>query len=224
MLVSARQLVHPDNNSTSILVLFDDVTDRRREEVQNNILLTETRHRMKNILAMVRALANTTSVEDRSGAEYRDAFLGRFEAVIDAENLALDGNDEADLSSLVEQAMKPAASGQVRVNPGPAIRLKRSQVVPMSLILHELVVNAMKYGALSLPDGVVQLSWSVSPEHEKRVLNLAWREMNGPPVSLPTRSGFGSQLITHSAASLGGMAELNFDPAGLTVDVTAPLD
>jgi hypothetical protein len=66
MLVSARRLVHPDNNSTSILILFEDVTDRRRSEAQKDILLAETRHRMKNILGIVRSLASQTEVEGRS--------------------------------------------------------------------------------------------------------------------------------------------------------------
>jgi two-component sensor histidine kinase len=84
MLVSARRLVHPDNNSTSILMLFEDVTDTRHSEAEKDILLAETRHRMKNLLAIVRALATQTPVEGRSSEEYRDAFLGRFEAVIRA--------------------------------------------------------------------------------------------------------------------------------------------
>jgi nitrogen-specific signal transduction histidine kinase len=77
MLVSARRLVHPDNNSTSILILFQDVTENRRSDAQKDILLAETRHRMKNLLAIVRSLGNQTEVEGRSGKEYRDAFLGR---------------------------------------------------------------------------------------------------------------------------------------------------
>ena len=92
MLVSARRLIHPDNNSTSILILFEDVTDRRHSEAEKDILLAETRHRMKNLLAVVRALATQTAVEGRSGAEYRDAFLGRFEAVVRAEDLAMPGS------------------------------------------------------------------------------------------------------------------------------------
>ena len=91
MLVSARRLVHPDNNSTSILILFEDVTDRQQRDAQKDILLAETRHRMKNLLAIVRSLASQTEVEGRSAKEYRNAFLGRFQAVAEAETLALAG-------------------------------------------------------------------------------------------------------------------------------------
>jgi len=128
MLVSARRLVHPDNNSTSVLILFEDVTVRRRGDAQKDILLAETRHRMKNLLAIVRALATQTAVEGRSGQEYRDAFLGRFEALIRAEDFALAGTAEGDLSALVEQALGPAGPERCRVDPGPPVRLKRSHV------------------------------------------------------------------------------------------------
>jgi HWE histidine kinase len=133
MLVSARRLVHPDNNNTSVLILFEDVTDRRRSEAEKDILLAETRHRMKNLLAIVRALATQTTVEGRSGEQYRDAFLGRFEALIRAEDLALGGSAEGDLSALVKQVLGPAGPERCRVDPGPPVRLKRSQVLPISL-------------------------------------------------------------------------------------------
>jgi two-component sensor histidine kinase len=223
MLGSGRRLVHPDNNSSSILILFEDVTDSRRKESEKDILLAETRHRMKNLLAIVRAIATQTAVEGKSGEEYRDAFLGRFEAVIRAENLALDGAPEGNLSALVGQALAPAPPERRRLDAGPPVRLKRFQIVPVSLILHQLVVNALKYGALSNPDGVVHLAWGVAAEDGKNVLHLIWREENGPPVTPPTRSGFGSRLIQYSAEQgLGGTAETNYAPTGLTVHVTLP--
>jgi two-component sensor histidine kinase len=224
MLVSARRLVHPYNNSTSVLILFEDATERRRSEAQNDILLAETRHRMKNLLAVVRALATQTAVEGRSGEEYRDAFLGRFEALIRAEDFALAGSAEPDLSALVEQALGPAGPERCRVDPGPPVRLKKSQVVPISLILHELVANAWKYGALSRLGGFARLTWSVAPEAGRSVLHLNWHEENGPPVIAPTHSGFGSRLIEFSAEqSLGGTAELKYEATGLRVHVTAPM-
>jgi two-component sensor histidine kinase len=223
--VSARRLVHPDNNSTSILILFEDATERRRSEAEKDILLAETRHRMKNLLAIVRAIATQTTAEGRSGEEYRKTFLGRFEAVIRAEELALAGSTQDDLSALVEQALAPAGPERYRVDPGPPVRLKRSQVVPISLILHELVANAWKYGALSRAGGRANLTWSVASEGGKSLLHLTWNEENGPPVVPPTHSGFGSRLIQFSAEhGLGGTAELNYAPTGLRVHVTAPME
>ena len=225
MLVSARRLVHPDNNSTSILILFEDVTERRRSDAQKDILLAETRHRMKNLLAIVRALANQTDAEGRSATEYRAAFLGRLQAVAEAETLSLASSAEADLSALVEQSLKAAGPERYRVIPGPAVRLSPRQVVPMSLILHELVTNAWKYGALSRAAGLVHLSWRTAEEQGKTILHIDWREENGPPVTPPTRSGFGSRLIDLSAVQgLGGAVELKYEPVGLRVHITAPVE
>ncbi len=225
MLVSARRLVHPDNNSTSVLVLFEDVTEQRRSDAEKDVLLAETRHRMKNLLAIVRALATQTSVEGRSAQDYRDAFLGRFEALVQAEHLAVTRSEEGNLSALVGQALAPAGPGRCLLDPGPPVSLKRPQVVAVSLILHELVTNAWKHGALSTSDGHVHVSWGVAAEGGQDVLQLTWREQNGPPVATTTYSGFGSRLIKQSVEQgLNGTLELKYEPTGLRVLVTAPLD
>jgi two-component sensor histidine kinase len=180
---------------------------------------------MKNLLGVVRALATQTEVEGRSGEEYRDAFLGRFEAVLRAEEISLAANADGDLGVLIEQALAAAGPSRARIDPGPPVTLKKAQIVPISLILHELLTNALKYGALSTPQGVVHLTWRVAPEQGRNVLHLHWYEENGPAVTPPGRSGFGTRLIEFSATqSLGGSAGLKFDPAGLQVRVTAPLN
>lgn len=225
MLVSARRLVHPDNNSTNILVVFEDVTERRRVDAERDILLAETRHRMKNLLGILRALATQTAVEGRSGEEYRDAFLGRFQAVLEAENLLLAGIADADLDVLVRRSLAAAVPGRIRVDPGPPVPLTTAQVLPVSMIMHELLTNALKYGALSSPEGMVHVAWRVASEAGRTAFHLDWREENGPPVGPPARSGFGTRLIEFAAGqSLGGTAELTFEPAGLRARVTAPLD
>jgi len=225
MLVSARRLVHPDNNSTNILVVFEDVTARRREDAARDILLAETRHRMKNLLGVVRALATQTEVDGRSAKEYRDAFLGRFEAVPRAEDLSLASDAETDLGALIDQALAPVGPERSRIDPGPPVVLKSVQVLPISMILHELVTNAFKYGALSTSRGTVHLTWRLATEAGGSALRLEWHEEGGPPVAPPSRSGFGSRLIEFTAVqSLGGSAELAFAPGGLRARVTAPLD
>ncbi|WP_342738936.1 sensor histidine kinase [Bradyrhizobium sp. B117] len=224
MLVSARRLVHPDNNSTSILFVFEDVTDRRVGDAQKDVLLAETRHRMKNLLAIVRSLASQTDVEGRSAKDYRDAFLGRFQAVAEAESLALAGGAPADLRALVEQALRPAAD-RCRIAPGAVVTLSPRQIVPMSLILHELMTNVWKYGAYSRSGGLVHVSWNLAGQEDKTVLHLDWHEENGPPVTPPTRTGFGSRLIDISAVQgLRGTLELKYEPTGLRVHLTAPME
>ncbi len=224
MLVSARRLMHPDNNSTSILILFEDITDSRAREAQKDVLLAETRHRMKNLLGIVRSLASQMDVEGRSAEQFRDSFLGRFQAVAEAENLALAGSAPADLRALVERALKPVAD-RCRIMPGPEIRLRPRQIMPMSLILHELLTNAWKYGAFSRPGGLVHVSWNLAERGGKAAAHLDWQEENGPPVAPPTHTGFGSRLIDISAVQgLGGAVELKYEPAGLKVHITLPVE
>lgn len=90
--------------------------ERRRSNARKDFLLAETRHRMKNLLGIVRALATQTTVEGRSGAEYREAFLGRFQALVEAEDLAIAGDSEAELGDLVKKALKPAGPERYRVS------------------------------------------------------------------------------------------------------------
>lgn len=225
ILVSARRLVHPDNNSNSIFVLFEDVTDRRVHETQNEILFAETRHRMKNLLGIVRSLARQTEVDGRSAQDYRDAFLGRLQALAEAEDLTLLSDAPAELRALLQRAVKPAGADRCRIAPAPAVALNRRQVVPMSLILHELVTNALKYGALSRSDGVVTIAWSLEERDGKNVLQIDWREENGPAVTPPARTGYGSKLIHISAVhGLRGTVETKYEPTGLQVRISVPME
>jgi two-component sensor histidine kinase len=225
MLVSARRMVHPESNSTCMLLVFEDVTESRRTEAEKDILLSETRHRMRNLLATVRAIANRTVTEGRSGAEYRDAFLGRFEALMDAQDLSLSGRSEEDFAEIIRKSARMAGSGDAFVFHGPSVRLAASQVVPVSLILHELSTNALKHGALSVEGGLVTVSWSVvGAPPERQTLLIEWREENGPSAASPKRSGFGSQLIEFSVKKeLKGAAELQFAPEGFRCSFSLPI-
>jgi PAS domain-containing protein len=103
MLLSACRLFHPDNNSTTLLLSIEDATERRRKEEEKDLLLGELRHRTKNLFALVQALANQTEAEGRTGAEYRDAFLGRFAALVRAQDLTASAGNGGDLAGLVLQ-------------------------------------------------------------------------------------------------------------------------
>lgn len=225
MLVSARRLVHPDSSNTSILVMFEDVTERRRTEAQKDILLAETRHRMKNLLATVRALATRTATDGRSAEEYRDAFLGRFEALMDAQDMQLSGQSTADFAEIIARAARVAPTEDAFVRHGPSVTVAAPQVLPLSLLVHELTTNALKYGALSASGGKVTVEWSVADRTGGgEMLRIEWREANGPRVSPPARTGFGSELIEFSVKeSLAGTAELHFEPEGFRALFSVPI-
>lgn len=224
MLVSAHRLFQPDRSSRCMLVSIVDASKSREREAESELLIGELRHRIKNLLAMVQALAQQTATEGRTSEEYRDDFLGRFKALISAHDLAFGDHVEVGLRGLVEKTLKPFASNEkVVIEPGPAIGLARVQIVPISLILHELATNAMKYGALRGPEGHVQIYWRIERNGAPR-LSIRWQEHDGPPVKPPTAAGFGTRLIEFVASrELGGRVELNYLPTGLTVDITLPI-
>lgn len=227
--LNVRRLVHPQNNSPNMLVEIEDATERTRQAATKDILLEETRHRMRNLLAVVRSLANQTRAQGRTAEEYRAAFLGRLETVLHAQEFG-GGADVADLETLVQKALAQAGPMRVKLQPGPKVGLAGPQVLPINLILHELATNALKYGALSVDKGVVHVGWTVSdgaageagatgngidrgngngdahPQHGAdghagagRTLRLSWREEGGPAVAAPAHQGFGTRLIEFSA-------------------------
>jgi len=217
-LVDARRLVHPDDNSTNILVLFDDVTERQRHDAEMDFILSETRHRMKNLFAVVRSLALQTEVEGQTAAEYRQTFLGRLEVTLRAQEIAA-RNEGADLKDLLRQAVSEPWSDRVSYQ-GPVVHLGPSKILAASMIFHELATNAVKYGALSASGGTVRVTWNLEEGIGGRTyLNCRWLEENGPAVQPPKRKGYGSEMIEGTAAHLGGRVELSYAPEGLSATI-----
>jgi two-component sensor histidine kinase len=225
MLVSAHRVFHPDNNSRTLLLSIVDATERRQREAEKDVLLGELRHRMKNMLALVQAIARQTVAAGRSGEEYRDAFLGRFNALVQAYDVAYAQEDEADLQEVLERTLEPYSERPtgVLVEAGPTVPLASKQIMSLSLVLHELATNAIKYGALSNPEGQVRVRWGIE-EASAPHLRLVWQEACGPAVAPPSSSGFGTRLIEFAVSrELGGRVELNYAPEGLVVEIVAPL-
>jgi two-component sensor histidine kinase len=226
MLLSAHRLFHPDNNSTTLLLSIEDATERRRRDEEKDVLLGELRHRTRNLLTLVQALANQTEAEGRSGEEYRDAFLGRFAALVRAHDLTAVAGNGGDLAGLVRLTLEPYATdpAAVVIEPGPAVALAPTQVLPLGLILHELATNAIKHGALSAPSGRVRVGWGLEEADGRRLLRLGWEERGGPRVAPPGSRGFGTRLIEFAAVrDLGGRAEQTFASKGLSAEITVPL-
>jgi PAS domain S-box-containing protein len=221
MLVTARRLHRPGHNGTSIMVQFEDVTERRRDIAARDVLLAETRHRMRNLAAVARALATQTEAEGRSGVEYRDAFLGRFEALLKAQDSADDA--ETEVADLIARILRPFDAARIRIQPGPAVEVSRFKVLPLVLILHELMTNALKYGALSTASGVVNVAWRVDTTAAGGMLHLHWQEEGGPAVAPSPRPGFGTRLLQFSVKELQGMADLRFEPKGLDATLSIPV-
>src|SRR5690606_20166131 len=132
----------------------------------------------------------------------------------------------ADLRDVVSGAVETFGENRGRFQiSGPSVWLPAKTALAIAMALHELGTNAIKYGALSVPDGRVALGWTASTSDDAIRLGLEWREMDGPTVSAPVRRGFGSRLLERGlAAELGGPVRLDFRPDGLicTLEATIP--
>jgi two-component sensor histidine kinase len=221
MLLNARRVDHLQ----LILLAFEDITERRGSEQNRELLISELNHRVKNLFAVVRALA-TQSDGGRSADEYRQALLGRLDALSRAHDLLFEADWRGtDLRSLAGglEAFAGERSDAIDITGEPVV-LEARQALSVCLVLHELATNAIKYGALSLPTGRVELRWRMEREADGPQLRLVWEEQGGPPVAPPKHRGFGTELIRRAFGfELGGAAELSFQSQGLRLEAIFPL-
>lgn len=158
-LVDARRLAHPDDNSSSILVIFEDVTERQRRDAEKDFITSETRHRMANLFAVVRAIAVQMETRDLTAGEYRDSLLGRLQATLRAQEIAA-SHEATDFEDLLRQSVGEAGEGRLDCTGAP-LQVPSSRVLAIGMIFHELGTNALKYGALSAASGRVHVTWAV---------------------------------------------------------------
>ena len=210
-----------------LVKIFRDETPAKRAEEQRILLLNELNHRVKNTLATVQSIVEQTLRSKGISVEIRSDLTARLMALARAHNVLVDQNwAGADLGTLVCDVAKPYERQPAPfVIDGPAVRLHPSQAVTLSLALHELATNAVKYGALSVMDGRVSIEWNVAHNGQgDRYLTLLWKESGGPVVSQPTRSGFGSRLIGQTFGDQeGGRAQIAFEPEGVRCVMTQRL-
>jgi PAS domain S-box-containing protein len=193
----------------------------RRERV-----VGELRHRINNMFTVICGLVTATARSQRDVAAYRDALMDRITAFAAAQvELARQAWSSMGLRELVAFELKPFSGGGPRVSLfGEELRLNGAAAESIAMVIHELATNAAKYGALSRPEGALEVRWdlvrnSAGEEH----LVFEWIERGGPPVTPPLRHGFGSTVIESNARALGGAAQLDYAPEGLrcTIDVPA---
>lgn len=200
-----------------------DVTDTRRAEERQRLLINELNHRVKNTLATVQSIARQTLREAMITAEARERFNDRLLALSAAHNVLTRSKwESAELGDIVVEAVRPYDDPQApRIAfEGPPTRLEPNVALAVSMAMHELATNAVKYGALSQAQGRVVVDWAVADG----AVRLAWREAGGPPVVPPAAAGrgFGSRLLTQGlAAELGAPAEIDYREDGLVCRLRA---
>jgi two-component system, chemotaxis family, CheB/CheR fusion protein len=203
-----------------ILVVIEDITENRRNEAHQNLLMQELNHRVKNALAVVQALASQTVANSASLEEFEIAFKGRLAALARGHSLLLQREwISADLVQLAQDVVNAIDPARVSVE-GLHIELPPRKAISVYLTLHELLTNATKYGALSKNGGRIEIHWDMK---DKSTIRLAWQENGGPRVAPPEREGFGTKLIRQIAEyELDGDCELHYEPEGLRCELAFP--
>jgi two-component sensor histidine kinase len=198
-----------------------------RSERQRQLLVGELAHRVRNILAVVSAIASTT-IRAKSDPDSFKNFQDRLVAMSTAQSLLTRVDwSNVSLTDLIQQvAVKPFSADETQFAvEGPPLNFPPRLVLPFALSLHELCTNATKYGALSRDEGRVDIRWGIDGSNGDRKFYFRWAEAGGPPVSPPTKHGFGSRVVKSMFASeLGGSANVEYRPDGLVYEVTLPAE
>ena len=206
---------------THIFIQGSDVTERIRAENRQTLLINELNHRVKNTLASIQSIVTQTLRSAATSEEASRAITARILALSRAHDVLTNESwDGADLRTMVESAveafrMPDRACFRLA---GPRMRVGPHAAMSVALAVHELATNAVKYGALSVPGGQVDIRWHLGPEDR---FSFEWIETGGPAVTKPERRGFGSRLI-HRVLSheLRGEAETDFRPSGIVFTLT----
>jgi two-component sensor histidine kinase len=201
-----------------------DAREREASDELQKLILEELHHRIKNTLATVSAIASQ-SLRNVPGAEHaQHAIEGRLLALGRAHDLLLQARwTSADLGKIVRGATEAFD------NPdepkfsiaGPDIQMTSSAVIAIAMTLNELCTNTTKFGALSVPEGRVEIAWT--PDQQTQRLHLTWTEKNGPAVQAPEKPSFGTRLIETLGKQLKGDVRLTYEPAGLVYAFEVPL-
>ena len=215
-----------NGKTTGLLGVVTDLTERKQAVAHQRLLIGELNHRVKNTLAIVQSIASQTLGSASSIGEARSAFGSRLINLANAHDVLTRSNwSAADLVDIIEDSVKPHSNGGDRFRiKGPRLQLVPSAALAIAMALHELCTNATKYGALSTPDGHVDIVWSLATGDDGRRLSLRWTESGGPPVTTPIRKGFGSRLIERALAQeLSGTVHVAYEPDGVVCTIDAPL-
>jgi PAS domain S-box-containing protein len=206
--------------------LIRDVTRRRRNEEHRQRLVAELDHRVKNILARVTVVAMSTSQRSNSMQEFVKALDGRIRSMADAHELLSRSRWQgANLADLVRLQLAPYVSNSNATIAGPDITLTPETTQALAMVLQELATNALKYGALSNPDGRLSVNWNQLPSGDKApCLKFEWLETGGPLVVTAAPSGYGTSLIRELIPhELGGTVDLVFAPEGASCNIQIPM-
>jgi PAS domain S-box-containing protein len=226
--VCSNMPIHGDGQSVGDVITAQDITERKRHEERQKMLMHELNHRVKNTLSTVQSLAMQTLRNSLDLTEARERFEARLMALSKAHDvLTREKWEGAPLTDIVERAIAPYRGDKSDrfIVEGPGLRVSPRFALALAMALHELCTNAVKYGALSNDKGKVTIAWSIAARESNPELKMRWSEKGGPRVAPPSRRGFGSRMIERGLANdLRGEAKIDFAETGVICSIVAPLD
>jgi two-component sensor histidine kinase len=215
-------ILGPDGTLTHILSAAQDVTGEvleRRSETARNLLMREVDHRARNVLTVVQSFVRLTTADKLE--DFRRVLDGRVEALARVQtSLASRKWEGAPLREVVEGELASLCEPDKYNLSGPELLLPPGQVQAVSMAIHELATNAMKYGCLSVADGALAVAWALDADGR---VTLAWEEASGLGIREPQRQGFGARLISQLARQLGGHIAYDWRACGLRAELRFPL-
>ncbi|WP_184401389.1 sensor histidine kinase [Rhizobium sp. BK650] len=218
-------LTSDDDEVEGFVKILRDHTEQRKNEERQHVLMHELSHRMKNTLTVVQAITSQSFRNANSLEEAEQAISARINAYAKAHDILLQENWLGTTMATIVEAtavnLGLETSGRIRAS-GPVVELGPQAALCFSLVLHELAINAHKYGALSVDTGTVKIEWSVRHAAGDERLSFIWQEVGGPAVETPNKKGFGTRLVSSSLSAFGEVS-LDYVPTGLILRLDAPL-
>jgi PAS domain S-box-containing protein len=210
-----------DGTVVSISAAIHDISDRKEWEARQRLMTRELAHRIKNSFAVLQGILRSTLRTSRNPEEFAEAFSGRLHSLAAAQDVLIENSWKgAELGTLARRQLSAyVLEDDNRVDiTGPVVNLPAEYAAPLGLVFNELATNAIKFGALSVPTGSVQLYWRTERQSQSKLkIFLTWRERGGPAIAAPGPRGFGSSLIEKSLAD--AKVESLFEVEGLTCKI-----
>jgi PAS domain S-box-containing protein len=224
--VNIRPLRNDHGEVTGAINCAYDITERKKIEEHQRFLMGELAHRGGNLLSIIQSIVSRSLSGTKPIAEERNTLMRRLQALARSQSALINGGFQgAPVAEIIRLEFEGFSDRVTAV--GPDVMLNSRVAQTFALLLHELATNATKYGALSLQDkGSVDINWSIDGKAEEARFKFQWQERDGPPVVVPTRTGFGSLLLEKLASQdFGAQPIVTFAPHGLnySIDTSLPI-
>jgi two-component sensor histidine kinase len=223
----AQPIVGANGEVTGIFIEGNDVTDHVNTEQRQALLIRELHHRVRNTLATVQGLLTTTADTATSIEEFQDSFSGRIASLAKTHAVITEQLHQAiSFQQLLTQELGPYTDDQgLRIHlSGPMVEVPSQIAVPLGMAIHELTTNAERHGALAKDEGRIEVKWDSIVRNGERALLCEWSEFAGPPVTPPSRDGFGSMLLKRVLSQqFRADVKVDFPPEGLRLRMAVPL-